>query len=247
MGIPLAVGAQGGVWVEPGPYDAGADGLIRTPADIFRLAKREGQARIEIEEREGFGKKKVQNLFAAIEARRTITLPRFLFGLGIRHIGETTARDLAKAYGTLDALSKAALAAVDSGPDGEAYADIDAIEGIGETVVDALVGFFGEAHNLAVLDDLVSQIVVEPFEAPATAGSPVAGKTVVFTGTLERLSRAEAKAQAERLGAKVSGSVSKKTDIVVAGPGAGSKLAEAQKHGVKVLSEAEWLALIGSA
>ncbi len=223
------------------------DGLIRTPADIFRLAKRQGQARIEIEEREGFGKKKVQNLFAAIEARRTITLPRFLFGLGIRHIGETTARDLAKAYGTLDALSKAALAAVDSGPDGEAYADIDAIEGIGETVVDALVGFFGEAHNLAVLDDLGSQIVVETFEAPATAGSPVAGKTVVFTGTLERLSRAEAKAQAERLGAKVSGSVSKKTDIVVAGPGAGSKLAEAQKHGVKVLSEEEWLALIGSA
>ena len=221
------------------------DGRIKAPADIFKLAENDRRRPDKITDKEGFGEKKVANLFAAIEARRRIGLDRFLFALGIRHIGETTARDLAKAYGTIESLRAAVMAAVEGGRESEAYEEIDNIEGIGETVVDALVDFFGEPHNVEAVEALLGEVTVEPFERPATAGSPIAGKTVVFTGTLEKLTRSEAKAQAERLGAKVAGSVSKKTDYVVAGADAGSKLTKARELGVAVLSEDEWIAMIG--
>jgi DNA ligase (NAD+) len=222
-----------------------AEGRIKSPADIFTLEARDGQGVPRLVDKEGFGEKKVQKLFAAIAARRRVGLDRFIFALGIRHVGETTARDLARAYGTVDAFIAAAKAAAAGGRGSEAYAEIDAIEGIGPSVVDALVDFFGEPHNVAALAALLAELAVQPVERPTTEGSPVAGKTVVFTGTLERMARAEAKARAERLGAKVASSVSRKTDIVVAGPGAGSKLAEAEKHGVRVMTEDEWIALIG--
>ncbi|MFO1172766.1 MAG: NAD-dependent DNA ligase LigA, partial [Hyphomicrobiaceae bacterium] len=213
-----------------------ADGRIKTPADIFKLAETDRARPDKLTDKEGFGEKKVANLFAAIEARRTIALDRFLLALGIRHIGETTARDLAKTYGTIEALRAAVMAAVAGGRESEAYGEIDNIEGIGETVVDALVDFFGEPHNVEAVDALLAQVTVEPFERPVTDGSAIAGKTVVFTGTLEKLTRSEAKAQAERLGAKVAGSVSKKTDYVVAGAEAGSKLDKARELGVAVLT-----------
>ena len=174
-------------------------------------------------------------------------LERFLYGLGIRHIGETTAKDLAKAYGTFDALRAAVDAAIKGGKGSDAYREIDDIEGIGETVVDALVDFFSEMHNREQIDALLEEISVKPFERVQAKDSPVAGKTVVFTGSLTKLTRNEAKALAERLGAKVSSSVSKKTDYVVAGADAGSKLDNARALGVTVLTEDEWLALIGHA
>ncbi len=220
-------------------------GRIKSPADVFTLQARNAKSDEPIESLKGFGKKSVDNLFAAIEARRKISLDRFLFGLGIRHIGETTARDLAKAYLNLPALREAVEAAIQGGKASEAYRDIDNVEGIGETVVDALVDFFGEPHNVSVVDALLDEIQVLPFERIATKESAITGKTVVFTGTLEKMTRSEAKARAERLGAKVSGSVSKKTDYVVAGAEAGSKLDNARALGVAVLSEDEWLALIG--
>ena len=220
------------------------EGLIRQPADIFTLARRDATATTKLADREGFGKRSVEKLFTAIDARRSIGLERFLFALGIRHIGETTAKDLAAAYGTWEALHTAVQAAVKGGKDSEAYRDIDAIEGIGETVVDALIDFFGEAHNAEAVAALLAHVAVEPY-ARTTVASPITGKTVVFTGTLEKLTRNEAKAQAERLGAKVAGSVSKKTDYVVAGADAGSKLTKARELGVNVLSEDDWLALIG--
>ncbi|MBN9281914.1 MAG: NAD-dependent DNA ligase LigA, partial [Hyphomicrobium denitrificans] len=182
----------------------------------------------------------------AINARRTVPLDRFLFALGIRHIGETTAKDLAKAYGTFEALRTAVDAAIQGGKDSEAYQDIDNIEGIGETVVDALIDFFSEQHNQEQLDALLKEVNVTAFKR-VQVSSPVTGKTVVFTGTLTKLTRNEAKAQAERLGAKVSGSVSKKTDYVVAGAEAGSKLDNARALGVTVLDEDGWLELIGKA
>lgn len=218
---------------------------IKTPADIYTLAKRDAASAEPMSKLKGFGKKSVDKLFAAIEARRKMPFERFLFGLGIRHIGETTAKDLAKAYVTFDALRSASEAAIAGGRDSDAYRDIDNIEGIGETVVDALVDFFGEPHNKDILAALLQEVEVIPFERAASVASPVTGKTVVFTGTLERVTRNEAKAQAERLGAKVAGSVSKKTDYVVAGSDAGSKLTNAQALGVTVLTEDEWLALIG--
>jgi DNA ligase (NAD+) len=221
------------------------EGLIRTPADIFKLAARDKAAPEHLADRKGFGAKSVENLFKAIEARRAIALERFIFALGIRHIGETTARDLAKALGTFDALSALAIAAAKGGPESEAYRDLDNIEGIGATVVDALADFFGEVHNIDAVHELTAQVEVQPFKRTITVASPVTEKTVVFTGTLERLTRSEAKAQAERLGAKVAGSVSKKTDYVVAGADAGSKLTKARDLGVAVLTEDEWLDLIG--
>jgi DNA ligase (NAD+) len=221
------------------------EGLIRTPADIFTLEARDKESLNRLKDRKGLGAKSVEKLFRAIDARRTIPLDRFIFALGIRHVGETTAKDLARAYRTLEAFLGAARAAAGAGKDSEAYADIDAIEGIGETVVDALVDFFQEPHNVAALDDLLAHIEVTPFERPQAVASPITGKTVVFTGSLDRMSRSEAKAQAERLGAKVSGSVSAKTDYLVAGADAGSKLTNARKLGVAVLTEDEWLALIG--
>ncbi len=221
------------------------DGRIKQPADIFTLAERDKRSLKKLADQKGFGQKSVEKLWAAIDARRTVPLDRFIFALGIRHIGEGTARDLSKAYGTFEALRAGVEAAVAGGRDSEAYHDIDNIEGIGETVVDALIAFFSEEHNARAVDDLLAHITVAPFERVAVSVSPVTGKTVVFTGTLTRISRNEAKAQAERLGAKVAGSVSKKTDYVVAGEDAGSKLTKARELGVTVLSEEEWLGLVG--
>lgn len=221
------------------------DGRIKSPADIFTLQKRDAEHAHPLATLRGYGKTSVNKLFAAINARRTISLERFLYALGIRHVGETTAKDLAKAYGTFEAFRAAVDAAIKGGKGSEAYREIDAIEGIGETVIDALIAFFDEKHNRDQVDALLKEITVKPFERPHTKGSAIAGKTVVFTGTLTRMTRNEAKAQAERFGAKVAGSVSKKTDYVVAGAEAGSKLDNARALGVKVLDEDEWLALIG--
>jgi DNA ligase (NAD+) len=221
------------------------EGRIRTPADIFTLAERDkapGNLK-PLSAKEGWGPKSAKNLFEAIEERRGIGLDRFIYALGIRHIGEVTAKVLARSYGTFEALRNAVTAAAQD-KSGDAYADLNSIDGIGTVVVDALVEFFAEDHNIEAIDALVEQVEIAPFERADTTGSPVAGKTVVFTGTLERMTRAEAKAMAERLGAKVSGSVSKKTDYLVAGPGAGSKLKNAQEFGVEVLSEDDWLALV---
>ena len=196
-----------------------------------------------LEAREGWGETSAEKLFAAIEARRAVKLDRFIYALGIPHVGEITGRLLARAYGSIEAFRDAMLAAA-SDRAGEAYAELDNIEGIGPTVAEAIADFFGEPHNVEVVDELLREVRPEPLEAIDHA-SPISGKTVVFTGTLEKMTRPEAKARAERLGAKVAGSVSKKTDYVVAGPGAGSKLKDAERLGLKVLSEDEWLALIG--
>ena len=219
------------------------DGLVMEPADIFTLAERDKRATKKLADREGLGETSVRNLFAAIEERRKIPLNKLIYALGIRHIGETNARLIARHYGDVDAFLEG-MTAAGAGPDSEAYRELTNIGGIGEVVADAIVEFFKEKKNREALDRLLEQIEVEPMEK-VKSDSPVAGKTVVFTGSLEKMTRNEAKAQAERLGAKVAGSVSKKTDYVVAGPGAGSKLAEAQKHGVTVLSEDEWLAMVG--
>ena len=194
-------------------------------------------------QREGYGETSVRNLFSAINARRTIELNRLVYALGIRRIGETNARILARHYGTIETLRKTMKDAA-KGKESEAYQDLNSVEGIGEIVADAFVEFFKEPRNNEVLDQLLSEIEVTPMEV-VKRDTPVAGKTVVFTGSLEKMTRDEAKAMAERLGAKVSGSVSKKTDYLVAGPGAGSKLAEAKKHDVAVLTEDDWFKLIG--
>ncbi|PVE25482.1 DNA ligase (NAD(+)) LigA [Microvirga sp. KLBC 81] len=219
------------------------EGLVRRPQDIFTLAERNARGLKRLENREGWGETSVRNLFAAIEARRSIALNRFIFALGIPHIGETSARLLARHFHTFEALRETAKAASD--PASEAHADLTFIGGIGPVVAEAIIEFFKEEHNEEMLDALLAQVNVEPMEASATANSPVAGKTVVFTGSLEQMTREEAKAMAERLGAKVAGSVSKKTDIVVAGPGAGSKLAKAAELGVQVMDEDGWFALVG--
>jgi len=221
------------------------DGRIKSAADIFTLQERDQKHPEPLATLKGFGKTSVGKLFAAIDARRSVPLERFLYGLGIRHIGETTAKDLAKAYGTFEALRTAVDAAIEGGKGSEAYREIDDIEGIGETVVDALIDFFAEQHNREQIDALLQELTLKPFERPQAKDSPVTGKTVVFTGSLTKLTRNEAKALAERLGAKVASSVSKKTEYVVAGADAGSKLANAQALGVTVLTEDEWLALIG--
>ena len=214
-------------------------GWVKEPADIFSLERKH---RKELLEEEGYGETSVRNLFSAIDSRREIALDRVIYALGIRHVGETTALSLARGYGSWQAFHDAALKVAKG--DAEAIADMDALDQIGGTVIEAVTDYFKEKRNLAAVERLVKQVKVLDAEKPKT-DSKVAGKTVVFTGALEKFTRDEAKATAERLGAKVSGSVSKKTDYVVAGPGAGSKLAEAQKHGVTVLSEDEWLALIG--
>jgi DNA ligase (NAD+) len=222
-------------------------GRIKSPANIFTLEIRDKASKEPLTTLRGFKETSVRKLFSAIDARREVTLDRFLFALGIRHIGETTAKDLAKAYGALEALRDAVDAAIEGGKDSDAYRDIDNIEGIGEVVVDALVEFFGEDHNREQVAALLKEITVKPYVRVQTKDSPVTGKTVVFTGTMTKLTRNEAKAQAERLGAKVSGSVSKKTDYLVAGTEAGSKLDNARALGVTVLDEDGWLALIGQA
>jgi DNA ligase (NAD+) len=298
------------------------DGRIMRPADIFTLAERDKKNLKRLKDKDGFGERSVEKLFAAIEARRPIALERFLFALGIRHIGETTARDLAKLFGTFDAL-RTAIASADTARPGpnyrrlinlkglgpktaetlmqhaskqgadlfgaptfaamtagikgvrsnaaealsqsfasvddflivakkaagempeDAYREFAAMNGIGEVAADALIDFFAEAHNTEAVDDLLPQIAIQPYVRPAVTTSAVTGKIVVFTGSMVKLSRNEAKAQAERLGAKVSGSVSKKTDYVIAGEEAGSKLDKARELGVAVLTEDEWIALIG--
>ena len=217
-----------------------SEGLIKTPDDIFTLEARDKASLAKLANREGFGATSVGNLFAAIEARRRVPLNRFVFALGIRHVGETNARRLARHFGTIDALRSVARAAAD--PASEARAEVQAIEGLGEVVAEAVADFFAEPHNEEVLDRLLAEVTVEPMEAVIST-SPVAGKTVVFTGSLEKMTREEAKARAESLGAKVAGSVSKKTTLVVAGPGAGSKLNKAAELGIDVISEDEWLTL----
>ncbi|MGJ5006372.1 NAD-dependent DNA ligase LigA [Bradyrhizobium oligotrophicum] len=215
-------------------------GWVKEPADIFTLAAR--NARLKLEEVEGYGETSVRNLFNAIDARREIALERFIYALGMRHVGETTALALARGYGSWDAFHEACLK-VASG-DEEAIAEMDALDQIGDTVIKSVAAYFGEDHNRGIVERLTKEVKILDAEKPKR-NSPIATKTVVFTGTLEKMTRDEAKATAERLGAKVSGSVSKKTDYVVAGPGAGSKLKDAQKHGVQVLTEDEWLQLIG--
>ena len=219
-----------------------ADLPLREPADIFTLAARDKANLRKLKDREGYGETSCRNLFAAIESRRRIALERFIYALGIRHIGERTARQLARAYGTWQAF-EAAASRIAAG-DQAAREEMDAIDQIGETVVDAIATYFAETHNRGIVERLAAQVTIEPAEAPAQA-SPVAGKTIVFTGALERISRDEAKAMADRLGAKVAGSVSSKTDLVVAGPGAGSKLAKAAELGIEVIDEAAWFRLIG--
>lgn len=236
------------------------DGLIKTPGDIFRLEKNDKGSLTPLRNREGWGELSAKNLFESIESRRTISLDRFIYALGIRQIGEATAKKLAIHYGTFTNLRvnlesipphpTSPAAQSPSPPRGEGrgegvYDDLLNIEDVGPSVADDLLGFFAEKHNRDVLDDLQSELNILPYERPRAVNSPVAGKTVVFTGTLVTLTRQEAKANAERLGAKVAGSVSKKTDYVVAGEDAGSKLKAARELGVAVLSEDEWKKLIG--
>jgi DNA ligase (NAD+) len=218
------------------------DGLIQSPPDIFTLAVRDKRASSKLAEREGWGETSAQKLFDAIEARRNVRLDRFIYALGIRHVGETTARLLARNYGSAEAFLEA-MRQAGSDREGEAFAELDNIEQIGPAVAAAIADFFAEKHNVDVVEALLQEVTPEPLEAVDHA-SPVSGKTVVFTGTLERMTRSEAKAKAERLGAKVAGSVSKNTDYVVAGPGAGSKLKNATSLGVQILTEDEWLKLI---
>jgi len=217
------------------------EGLIREPADIFRLAKDE-TALAALRDRDGYGETSIRNLVAAIEARRRVPLDRFIYALGVRHIGETSSVGMARAYGSAEAF----LTAMDKVAEGDAetIAELDAVDQIGEAVIEAAAAYFGEDHNRRILADLTAQLTILDAEKPKS-DTAVAGKTVVFTGSLERMTRDEAKAQAESLGAKVASSVSKKTDIVVAGPGAGSKLKTAAELGLQVLTEDEWLALIG--
>ena len=218
------------------------EGWITEPAHIFALARDEAKLQA-LRERDGYGETSVKNLVAGIDARRTIALDRFIFALGIRHIGETTAVTLARGYGSAEAF----LAAADQIAAGDAAArqEMDDLDQIGLSVVDAVAAYFAEEHNHRVVNELVASLdTIQDAEKPRM-DTAVAGKTVVFTGALERLTRDEAKAQAERLGAKVSGSVSKKTDLVVAGPGAGSKLKTANELGIQVMTEEEWLELVG--
>ena len=213
------------------------DGLLKEPGDIFLLEEKFGTGRKAIAKREGWGEQSAAKLFKAIEARTKLALDRFILALGIAHVGETTARLLARNFHSWDAF-RAAM-------DGDtAVEELDSIEGIGEVMARAIKEFFDEEHNRQALDRLLKHVRVTDMALPQASGSAVAGKTIVFTGTLERITRSEAKARAESLGAKVAGSVSKKTDLVVAGPGSGSKLKEARKHGIKVVTENDWLKLI---
>ncbi|HUV33254.1 MAG TPA: NAD-dependent DNA ligase LigA [Devosiaceae bacterium] len=242
-----------------------AEKLVATLADVFTLRDKAGEVKKALfkrreeqaaarERKTGAERKKVlsadertyeglDKLFDAIEARRAPELDRFIFALGIRHVGETTAALLARSFGSIEAFRQAAEAAADG--DEEAVAGFEAIDGVGGTVIGSLTAFFGNERNREALDRLLVEVKPQPYEVAAAGDSPVAGKTVVFTGSLERMSRSEAKAMAERLGAKVSGSVSAKSDLVVAGPGAGSKLANAEKLGVKVIDEDGWFDLVG--
>jgi DNA ligase (NAD+) len=210
-------------------------GWLNSPADIFQLNKH----REELLGHEGWKEKSVDNLLAAIEAKRQPDGPRLLFGLGIRHVGIVTARDLLKCFGTIEELRRAALS--EGGEE-----ELSSVQGVGPVVAEAVHDFFHEPHNREVLDDLLSEVSPQPFVSDAKQ-TEWSGKTIVFTGSLETMSRDEAKAQAERLGARAAGSVSAKTDLVVAGPGAGSKLKKAEELGIRVIDEAEWAAIVAEA
>jgi DNA ligase (NAD+) len=215
-----------------------ADGTLRTPADIFTLQRRDAMSLKKLKDREGFGAKSAEKLFSAIDARRSIALERLIFGLGIRHVGETIARDLARHFGNFEAL-KTAADAVDG------VAKLTAVEGIGETVARSVIGYFSESHNLGLVTALLGEIkptVSEPVVVSGAEGA-LAGETIVFTGELVEMSRDDAEARARALGAKTTGSVSKKTTLVVAGPGAGSKLQKAAELGIRVVDEAGWMAI----
>jgi DNA ligase (NAD+) len=222
-------------------------GVLRAPQDIFRLRTNIEMAGLPpLEDWDGFGAASAKKLYAAIDARRKPDFARFLNGLGIRHVGQTTSGQFARGFLSWQSFWDAVKRAGGGGPGSEGYLDLTGIDGIGEAAANALVQFEAEPHNREMLDALLAEIEVQD-ETPAASDSPVAGKTVVFTGTLERMTRDEAKARASALGAKVAGSVSAKTDILVAGPGAGSKLAKAEGLGVRTMTEAEWLTLIGDA
>lgn len=217
---------------------------IKTAPDIFTLEKRQrGSPLTKLENIDGFGKVSVRKLYDAINDRRQVALHRLIYALGIRHVGETTAKLLARSYGSYAAFSEAMKAAADT--TSEAWSDLNTIDGIGEVVARAIVEFYKEPRNIDVVSRLLEQVTPLDAEAPVSSSSPVAGKTVVFTGSLEKMTRDEAKAMAERLGAKVAGSVSKKTDLLVAGPGAGSKLEKARELGVETTDEDGWFVLIG--
>ncbi|SHK77912.1 DNA ligase (NAD+) [Roseovarius marisflavi] len=219
------------------------DGWIREPADIFTLEARYGSGMQQLKNREGWGEKSAKNLFQAIDEKRKIPFGRLLFALGIRHVGEAASNTIARFYGSWEDFTQAMDAA--QGFDGPEWERLLGIDGVGEVMARSLVGAFGEANERAGIDRLVAHLDVQDAARPDTSSSPVAGKTVVFTGTLEKMTRAEAKARAEALGAKVAGSVSAKTDLLVAGPGAGSKAKKAAELGIETLDEDGWLDLIG--
>ncbi|MAB09546.1 NAD-dependent DNA ligase LigA [Hyphomonas sp.] len=220
-------------------------GVLKGPQDIFRLpAAIEAAGLPPLEEWEGFGKVSAKKLLDAIDARRTVPFARFLNGLGIRHVGQTTSQLFARTFLQWDVFWQNVVSAAEEGEGSEAWEALAGIDGIGATAVNALCDFEREAHNREMLEALLSELTIQD-EAKAASDSPVAGKTIVFTGTLERMTRDEAKARASALGAKVSGSVSAKTDLLVAGPGAGSKLKKAQDLGVQTMTEDEWFDLIG--
>ncbi|WP_375227631.1 NAD-dependent DNA ligase LigA [Roseobacter sp. S98] len=221
------------------------DGWIREPADIFHLRERYGTGLQQLRNREGWGEKSAANLFDAIDEKRSIPLSRLVFSLGIRHVGEAASALVAQHFGDWDALLEGTTKAADL--TGSAWDELNSVDGIGAVMAGSLVTAFNQPSERASIERLAEQLTVLPAERPAASDSPVAGKTVVFTGTLETLTRAEAKARAEKLGAKVSGSVSGKTDILVAGPGAGSKAKKAADLGVTIMDEEAWLELIGAA
>ncbi|SEM89507.1 DNA ligase (NAD+) [Gemmobacter aquatilis] len=221
------------------------DGWIARPADIFTLEQRFGAGLQQLKNREGWGAKSADNLFAAIRERRNISLNRLIFALGIRHVGETSASLLATHYGTWAAFETAMTAAQIG--EGAEWAELIAIDGVGAVLASSLVTAFHQQAERAAIDVLVAHLSVQDVVTRAPVNSEVAGKTLVFTGTLEKMTRAEAKARAEALGAKVAGSVSAKTDLVIAGPGAGSKAKQAQALGVKIIDEDAWIALAGQA
>ena len=222
-----------------------ADGWIKEPADIFRLKERYGQGLQQLRNREGWGEKSANNLFQGIDEKRNIPLGRVIFALGIRHVGEAASNLLALHYGTWEEFETAMIEAETH--EGAAWDDLIGVDGVGSVMAGSVVSAFAQSGERASIDRLVEQLTIIPAKRPDTSHSPVAGKTVVFTGTLEKMTRAEAKARAERLGAKVSGSVSAKTDILIAGPGAGSKAKKAVELGIQTLDEDGWLALISDA
>jgi len=220
------------------------EGLIRSPADVFTLEARDRQSLTPLRNKEGWGEQSARNLFQAIEQRRTISLDRFIYGLGIPQVGIVTAKLLARHYRTLANLCTQMVEAHDR--NSEAWADLLALEGIGTNMASDLVNFFNQSHNQTIVDNLSTFLTIPEFIVEATISSPLTGKTIVFTGTLSNLSRAEAKVRAERLGAKVTGSVTNKTDYVVVGEDAGSKAKAAKELGIHILSEDEFVALMGA-